>query len=563
MTKRDEHRDVPLGEAIAHVPVPPREATFMSDLLAAMAAVDETLASDGGDSVDEARIDVRGPAPEELFAAAGGAGYRSRPGRAARWLAAVAAVVAVAAALAVTVYLGRHMVRELQQPPTASAAEVVAQVRRTLATFDTVSATLVTSSAPVIGPTSFEPGWTSADWFARAHVEGSAQPASPPVQIVATADGRLCKISPLGVSSSTTLNPDGSVTTTVHTPKVTLTRDDVPAEAVETYNDKTGVMSFYSPGFSLSDEEGSGWQIEQAILTTGTPLGAPDLQGESASWMNTEGLTISALSLVAHGFVSATTFDGRPALVVAADVTPGPIVPSEVRSGGEMTCYGEYDRVEVTVDKATWFPVRVTTRLHGDIVDDMQLTDIRVNAPSDAHFSPAFPEGVKIDVDREGFRRVSYREAAHAFGYRPLAPRTRDLPEGFGFSAAAVAQKVRFFVMRGMRDAVNKDWIPSREITALQYRAAFLSFTVTTRREQGMHVDDPFVSDPSQVATPGERETVTIKSGALRGVKAQLVMPAAGVPHLWAFYDGLMVTIGGDLARDQLLRVAGSLEPLR
>ena len=74
---------------------------------------------------------------------------------------------------------------------------------------------------------------------------------------------------------------------------------------------------------------------------------------------------------------------------------------------------------------------------------------------------------------------------------------------------------------------------------------------------------DPFAGDPSLVATPDQREVVTLERGALRGVVAQLATPTLGVPHLWAFHDGLMITVAGDLTRDQLLTVANSLEPLK
>ena len=39
-------------------------------------------------------------------------------------------------------------------------------------------------------------------------------------------------------------------------------------------------------------------------------------------------------------------------------------------------------------------------------------------------------------------------------------------------------------------------------------------------------------------------------------------MPALNTPHLWAYKDGRLVTVSGDLTRDQLLSVANSLEPL-
>ena len=46
------------------------------------------------------------------------------------------------------------------------------------------------------------------------------------------------------------------------------------------------------------------------------------------------------------------------------------------------------------------------------------------------------------------------------------------------------------------------------------------------------------------------------------GAIAYLVMPLMERPHLWVWRDGVMVTVTGDLTRDQMLDVANSLEPL-
>ncbi len=115
--------------------------------------------------------------------------------------------------------------------------------------------------------------------------------------------------------------------------------------------------------------------------------------------------------------------------------------------------------------------------------------------------------------------------------------------------------------------------IPTHDVTALEYRAGFLSFTVTTRLEKGTH--DPVLADPfapmSGWIVPAKRaatlqsddvRTVTLRRGALAGETAKLAVPVNGLPHLWAFHDGLMVTIGGDLTAKRLLAVAESLAPL-
>jgi hypothetical protein len=501
--------------------------------------------------------DVRAHEPAEAPTREGRERARSRS-----WLAVAAAAAAIIAIL-VLASATRHAVHELRQPPPASAAEVIRNVRHSLSTFRTLSATVVSADGSVEGPSKMEPGWTSADWFARARVTTPAVPISDPKRIVATADGRLRVETPVtGTIWSTGLRPDGSVEVTKDTPELKFSRD-VPAKSVDTSDDRIGVASWYSPGYAYEGTEGRGGAVEQALLTVGVPLGPPDLEGFASSWMSTEGLSVSALSVLARGTVSATTYDRRPALVVAADVTPGPVVASE--DGETLMFYGEFDRIAITVDEATWFPVRYTTTLHGEVVRDTRLTHVKLGVPvKDKAFSAAFPPGASVEKDDEGFRRVTLREATHAFDYKPLAPSLP--PRGFRFFRAAIAAKSRFFVMTGAGDVEHEFWRTSRDITAVRYQSGFLTFTVTTRSAQGMHdplLADPFARDPAQVAASAAVQTATLRAGALRGVQAKIAMPALGVPHLWAFHGGLMITIAGDLSERQLLKIAESLEPLR
>ncbi len=458
----------------------------------------------------------------------------------------------------------RHTVQQLANPPAASASEIVANVRKALSTFTTVKATIVTLSTGVSGPDKMKPGWTSADWFKRAHVDGPAVVTQLPATLIATADGHLRKTTPLDLGVwSTTIQPDGSIKVVHETPSTFKLTRDVPPVNVDTQDDSAGVMGWYSPGYTFGSSGNQGFGAEQAILTIETPLGPPDTQGEGASWMGTEGFPVSALSTLARGTVSHTTYEGRPALVVSASVVPGPAVEED--NGRGMMFYGQFDELRITVDEVTWFPVSFTTLLHGDVVQEERLTHIRLGVPvSDQLFRTDFPKGAKVEVDREHFRRVTEVQAARAFTYVPLAPAT--LPTGFTYFQAATARTARFFVMTGAGSAANEHWIPSHDVTELQYRSGFLTMTVSCRREAGMHdplLADPFSGDPSQGGAPNARETVVIHGGALDGVEAKLAVPPAGVPHLWAFHDGLMITVAGDLTREQLLQVAGSLQPMR
>ncbi len=477
---------------------------------------------------------------------------RAPSGHRRRWaLLAVAAVAALAVALVVA---SRHTVREYAQPQPATAAEVVARVRDSLAKFSTVSATVSTYSADVEGPSlkTYGSGWTtSAEYFAKASVKGRPTLESPPSHFIVTSEGEARLTSPV---------PDDMPRAEG---KLTL-EPDWPAVRVETKDAPSGTSSLYSPAYALKGRAYSYSGVgEAAVEFVNTPLGPPDAQLET-SFYATVMDEANALSLLAHGTVKETTYGGRPALVVAADVTPGPVVVRQKRDGYKVE--RDYDRFEMTVDKATWFPVRYTMSLHGKVDLDVRLTDIRLGAPVDsAQFKPAFPRDVVVTPLDEGFRRVGLGEAAHTFSYRPLAP--ASLPGRFSYSLAAVAPKAVFELWVGYAPIPsNRRLIVTHDVTAFEYRAGFLSFTVTTRREKGTH--DPLLADPfepgqdSGLGSAGVR-TVVLHHGALAGATARLAMPVNGVPHLWAFHDGLMVTIGGDLTARQLLAVAESLEPLR
>jgi outer membrane lipoprotein-sorting protein len=471
------------------------------------------------------------------------------------WRWALVAAVVLAALAVIFVIAGRHTAREYVQPEPASAAEVVARVQDRLATFKTISATVSTSSANVEGPSlaTYGTGWTtSADYFALARVEGRPKVESQPSHVVATNEGQIRLTSPLPEHLGKP-DPQG---------KLTLERD-VPAERVETNDDPSGTRSLYVPAYSFASPSffyaGQG---EIAVEYVNIPLGPPDAQQNASAWVTMMDRA-NALSLLAHGTVKETTYGGRPALVVAADVTPGPVVVRKNRDG--YSTGREYDHFAMTVDKATWLPVRYTTSLHGKVDHDTWLTDLQLDVSvQDVQFAPAFPEGVDAGTIDQGFRRVGLDEAARTFTYRPLAPAA--LPGRFSFSLAAVNPKAVFELFVGHAPLMaNHRLIPTYDVTALQYRAGFLSFTVTTRREKGTHTPllaDPFELGMARSLTPGAVKTVTLRDGTLAGKTAKLSIPVSGEPHLWAFHDGLMVTIGGDLTAQQLLAVAESLAPL-
>ena len=471
--------------------------------------------------------------------------------RRTKWWTALAAAI-LAAIAAITFF----SVRDLGHPSTASAAQVTAQVRHSLSTFKTISATVVTHYVRVVTAT---PGTTDTDaeWLAKCKVlkEYSQDQKS---EIIATDEGRARTntqiISSYGVPASA---------------DVKLLRKDVKPEMVDISDSHAGVRYSYTPGYYFvvksHDENGFERVRGRAQKEVDMPLG-PSPDSESSCeypWTTISQDLIgncSVLSIMAQGTVSETTYNDRPALKVSVEA-----MPDDVQNDPYP-----FDRLEMTVDEATYFPVRFTALLNGQVVEDIELSDVKLDAKvPDETFAPPFPEDTKVEVENWGFHSATLAEAAQAFDYRPLVPTSSALPESFHFFTAAVAPKAAVMASEMAPNGdLNGFYGPGTDVIQTQYRSGFLAFTITTRHDAASGDSDPFVSNDTLAikgANPDKKETVTMTDGALKGQEAQLVMPAFGYPHLWASdsQGDLMVTIAGDLTRDQLLQVANSLEPLK
>lgn len=92
---------------------------------------------------------------------------------------------------------------------------------------------------------------------------------------------------------------------------------------------------------------------------------------------------------------------------------------------------------------------------------------------------------------------------------------------------------------------------PSRMVVSLSYRRGIDQFLVTTRLRGTGNWDDPLASPEGFVDHP---ESVTVG-----GLQAKLVVSPHATPHLWALTNDLVVTVGGDLSRSELIAVASSL----
>jgi hypothetical protein len=210
----------------------------------------------------------------------------------------------------------------------------------------------------------------------------------------------------------------------------------------------------------------------------------------------------------------------------------------------------DYDRLRITVDAATGVPVHVVGTLRGRFRFELRVEHLVVDARLPAGvFALRFSPGKEVLHQDDGFRRVDLADAGARLGYAPLVPHTK--PSGYAFDVAAVAGQ-----SPAAATAVPNP--PSRRVFSLSYRRGFDQFVVTTRVRGSGRWRDPF----RVVGVPVHHERIRLRAGALAGVSADVVIDARTVPHLWAQTRTIVVTVSGDLSRDQLLAVAQSLRPV-
>jgi outer membrane lipoprotein-sorting protein len=269
----------------------------------------------------------------------------------------------------------------------------------------------------------------------------------------------------------------------------------------------------------------------------GVAPGPPD-QGPPTWLLPREfGAVVRALLAAEDPLVRETVYDGRPAWRLDIDVVPNAIVPEF--SG---------DRFQIVVDRETGIPVRVVETKGGEFRREIRIENLRVNAaPTAGAFTVAFPPGAEVMASDEGFGRVELAAVAGIAGYEPLVPAW--VPAGYELAVGAAAQEA----FPTGAEAGNP---PSRMVVSLAYRRGLDRFLVTTRLALGASWDDPLATGEGFVDEP---ERIAVRRGALVGVEAELLIVPRGIPHVWALADDLVVTVGGDLSRAELIRVTESL----
>lgn len=272
----------------------------------------------------------------------------------------------------------------------------------------------------------------------------------------------------------------------------------------------------------------------------GLAPGAPDRTSSITALDRDLGSVVRALASSRGGDVSEIGYEGRDAWLLETDL-PLPEKDEEFWP----------DHLEVVVDQETGFPVRAIATNDGQTIYETRIEDLRVGGdlPQDA-FTLEFPPGVDVFRSDAGFRRVSLDEARSVVGYDPLVP--RSVPEGYELSEVAVARRA------GATGALEGNPATIKAVS-LSYRRGLDQFIVTTRRvgEDPSAWSDPFATSEGLVQA---RARVRFSSGALAGRDGELVIDPLVPPHVWALTEDLVVTVSGELTRDELVEVSESLD---
>ena len=172
---------------------------------------------------------------------------------------------------------------------------------------------------------------------------------------------------------------------------------------------------------------GDDGEPQVASEMTGLAPGWPD--PGPADWVLFRGMgaVVRAMLAAEAPSVSEATFDRRPAWVMSAEVQPNRL----------STVSG--DHIEITVDQQTGFPVEVSESKEGRLLQELRLEGVQIDpALTGDEFVLAFPEGVEVERNDQGFRRVSLEQVAEVVGYQPLVPAV--VPEGYKLAEIAVAE---------------------------------------------------------------------------------------------------------------------------
>ena len=248
--------------------------------------------------------------------------------------------------------------------------------------------------------------------------------------------------------------------------------------------------------------------------------------------------------------VSPVTFEGRTAWSIT--------VPEPLTGGGSD------GTARIVVDAESGYPLVVEHWSADGDVRGTRIENVRVGgAVPRSRFS------LDVDVEdrllpmSERFRRLDLRQAA-ALGRRAATHFTPYeaawVPDGFRLSGVTGAVNGSFL---GAYRPAPQGGVGSLTIV-LTYRRGFDRFCIVSRWRHANPPgsDDPFDEDSAALTSS---TSLALSSGSLRGETARVVLGLPDWPHLYVSTGRdrrVSVSVAGDLTRDELARIAGSLLPI-
>jgi hypothetical protein len=303
------------------------------------------------------------------------------------------------------------------------------------------------------------------------------------------------------------------------------------------YNARRGVRR------TLNTSESLGTSDLFAHVERGIAPGPPDSYPAESILETDYAALVRAFLAAEDPRVVEIEYAGRPAWRLDVPVQVNRIVPEY--SGDEFSIW---------VDQQTGIPVKIVERKNGRARNELRIDKLAVDAPGARVRPVQFPPGMEVTRSNGGFRRTSLDGVQPIVGYAPLVPGW--LPEGF--ELAEVAAGPGQVGVTGA-EAGNP---PSTDVVSLSFRRGFDQILVTTRLRNVPGYPqlwaDPLATGEGFVDRP---QKVELGRGTLSGVEANVLVVPRNIPHLWAQTDDLVVTVAGDLSREELIRVAESLEP--
>jgi hypothetical protein len=256
------------------------------------------------------------------------------------------------------------------------------------------------------------------------------------------------------------------------------------------------------------------------------------------------GAYVVSLARAGDPRITTSTVAGR-----AAWHFDGPTVQD--RNGGNDAP----DHRVADVDQAGGVLLTLTESSNGRIVRRLTATEVTVSDQIDrARYRLEPPAGARKSEFSSGFAARSLDQAAAEVPYDLLVP--GFVPDGFTLDWSPGAVTVNRDV--ATPTGVEGSNAPTKPVTAMTWRLGAQKFTVELRPSNNLpDWGDPFGAE-GMVA---DAQPVRIELPGRPALEGTVVVDGPLIPHLWGISGDVVVTVSGDLSRDELQQVAASLRP--